>query len=147
VMDTAVHPMPGLFVLLDHIKQSDLPVAVATSSRRSYVERLLARHGLADRFDFILASEDVTRGKPDPEIYCLAAQRFGVPVSEMLVLEDSPAGLASARGAGAFAVGVPHEHSPAENLEEADLVVARLDEPALLNLIGSAQGETTRDEH
>ena len=134
-VDSAVHPTPGLFVLLDHLGRRGLPSAVATSSGRSYADRLLTRHGLADRFEFVLASEDVTRGKPDPEIYRLAAERFGVAAENLLVLEDSPAGLESARGAGAFAVGIPHEHSPAEALEGADLIVPRLDDPALLGLI------------
>jgi HAD superfamily hydrolase (TIGR01509 family) len=141
LVDTAVHPTPGLFVLLDHLARRQLPLAVATSSRRAYADRLLSQHGLLDRFQFILASEDVTRGKPDPEIYRLAADRFAVPASSLLVLEDSPAGLAAARGAGAFAVGVPHEHSPAHALNDADLVVARLDEPAVLSLIESANGD------
>jgi HAD superfamily hydrolase (TIGR01509 family) len=135
VMDTAVHPMPGLFVLLDRLRRRSLPVAVATSSRRSYADRLLRRHGLEDRFGFVLASEDVTRGKPDPEIYRRAAEQFGVPAGSMLVLEDSPAGLAAARGAGAIAVAVPHEHSPASGLQSADLVATCLDDPALLGLI------------
>jgi HAD superfamily hydrolase (TIGR01509 family) len=141
-VDSAVHPTPGLFALLDHLGRRTLPLAVATSSRRSYAEQLLTRHGLRDRFAFILAAEDVTRGKPDPEIYRLAAERFGVPAESMLVLEDSPAGLAAARGAGSIAVGVPHEHSPAENLTAADLVVPRLDDPALLRLT-----ETDRPLH
>jgi HAD superfamily hydrolase (TIGR01509 family) len=141
LVDTAVHPTPGLFVLLDHLAHRELPLAVATSSRREYAQRLLTQHGLLDRFEFILASEDVTRGKPDPEIYRLAAERFAVPASSILVLEDSPAGLAAARGAGAFAVGVPHEHSPAHALHDASLIVSRLDQPALLNLIESADGE------
>ncbi len=53
----------------------------------------------------------------------------------MLVLEDSPAGLAAARAAGAFAVGVPHEHSPADALGAANLVVPQLDDSRLLALI------------
>ena len=134
-MDTAVHPTPGLFVLLDRLRHRGLPLAVATSSSRSYADRLLVRHGLRDRFAFVLASEDVTRGKPDPQIYRLAAERFGVPPQALLVLEDSPAGLAAAVGAGAVAVGVPHEHSPAAGLTAAVLVVPRLDDPALLNLV------------
>jgi HAD superfamily hydrolase (TIGR01509 family) len=137
-MDSAVHPTPGLFVFLDHLKRRRRPLAVATSSRRSYADRLLTQHGLADRFEFILASEDVTRGKPDPEIYRAAAERFTIAADSMMVLEDSPAGVAAAKGAGAFAVGVPHDHSPAEGLRDADLIVSRLDEPALLNLIDSA---------
>jgi len=140
VMDTAVHPTAGLFILLDRLKRRALPIAVATSSRRSYADRLLRRHGLEDRFEFVLASEDVTRGKPDPEIYRTAAQRFGVPAGSMLVLEDSPAGLAAAKGAGAIVVVVPHEHSPASGLTSANLVVTRPDDPALLHLI---EGENT----
>jgi beta-phosphoglucomutase-like phosphatase (HAD superfamily) len=134
-VDTAVHPTPGLFVLLDRLDRGRLPAAVATSSGRSYADRLLIRHGLADRFAFVLTSEDVTRGKPDPEIYLKAADRFGVPSPALLVLEDSPAGLAAARAAGAFAVGIPHEHSPAEALHSANLIVPRLDDPTLIALV------------
>jgi HAD superfamily hydrolase (TIGR01509 family) len=141
VMDDAVHPTPGLFVLLDLLKHRGLPLAVATSSRRSYADRLLTRHGLRDRFAFVLASEDVSRGKPDPEIYRLAADRFSVPAASLLVLEDSPAGLAAATAAGAIGVGIPHEHSPAEGLVAAALVVPRLDDPALLDLIATTHAE------
>jgi HAD superfamily hydrolase (TIGR01509 family) len=146
VMDAAVHPMPGLFVLLDRLHRLALPTAVATSSRHSYADRLLVRHGLRGRFEFVLASEDVTRGKPDPEIYRLAAARFDVPPETMLVLEDSAAGLAAAKGAGAVAVGVPHEHSPPEGLRVADQVVARLDDPTLLRLIESPDKKPNADE-
>jgi HAD superfamily hydrolase (TIGR01509 family) len=139
VVDTVVHPMPGLFVLLDRLHLLALPAAVATSSRHAYADRLLVRHGLENRFDFVLASEDVTKGKPDPEIYRLAAERFGVPAGAMLVLEDSAAGVAAAKGAGAVAVGVPHEHSPEEGLRAADMVVARLDDPRLLRMIESRE--------
>jgi HAD superfamily hydrolase (TIGR01509 family) len=135
-VEGAVHPTPGLFALLDHLERRGLPRAVATSSRRSYAERLLRGHGLWEHFRFVLASEDVARGKPDPEIYRKAADRFGLPDMAVLVLEDSPAGVSAARAAGAFTVGVPHDHSPAEGLAHADLVVPRLDDPALLALLG-----------
>jgi HAD superfamily hydrolase (TIGR01509 family) len=134
-MDAAVHPTPGLFGLLAHVEGRGLPKAVATSSRRSYAERLLQGHGLLDRFAFLLTSEDVERGKPDPEIYRKAVERLEVAASSVLVLEDSAAGLEAAKGAGAVAVGVPHEHSPAENLHAADLIVPRLDDPAVLALL------------
>lgn len=134
-VDTAVHPTPGLIALLDHLGKSGLPAAVATSSGRAYADRLLVRHGLAHRFSFVLTSEDVTRGKPDPQIYLLAAERFRVEAGQMLVLEDSPAGVQAGREAGAIVVAVPHEHSPADALGAADLVVPRLDDPAVLALI------------
>jgi HAD superfamily hydrolase (TIGR01509 family) len=134
-VDSAVHPTPGLIALLDHLGRRALPAAVATSSGRSYADRLLSRHGLAHRFAFVLASEDVTRGKPDPQIYRVAAERFAVSAEDLLVFEDSPAGVEAGRGAGAVVVGVPHEHSPAESLRSADLIVPRLDDPAVLALI------------
>ncbi len=133
-VDTAVHPTPGLLALLDHLHRRGLPTAVATSSGRAYADRLLTRHGLSGRFAFVLTSEDVARGKPDPEIYRLAADRFAVPAGELLVLEDSPAGVEAARGAGALTVAIPHEHSPVEDLRAADFIFPRLDDPALLAL-------------
>jgi HAD superfamily hydrolase (TIGR01509 family) len=135
-MDTAVHPTPGLFALLDRLEAKRLPLAVATSSRRAYAERLLAGHGLLDRFGFVLSGEDVERGKPDPEVYLKAVARFAVPAESVLVLEDSAAGVAAGKGAGAFTVGIPHDHSPAEGLTAADLIVPRLDDPAVLALLG-----------
>jgi HAD superfamily hydrolase (TIGR01509 family) len=134
-LDTAVHPTPGLFALLDRLEHLRLPRCVATSSKRSYAQGLLTRHRLIDRFSFLLTGEDVSQGKPEPEIYLKAAGRFGVEPRRMLVLEDSPAGIAAAKAAGAFAVGVPHEHSPAEGLKQADRLVHRLDDPALVTLL------------
>lgn len=135
-VDTAVHPTPGLFALLDALGDRGLPHAVATSSGRDYAVGLLTRHGLIGRFAFVLTSEDVSRGKPDPEIYLKAAARFGLEPSALMVLEDSPPGIAAARAAGAFAVGIPHDHSPPDGLGAASLVVPRLDDPAVLARLG-----------
>ena len=144
-IDTAIHPTPGLFALLAHLKHRGIPRAVTTSSRRAYAERLLIGHEILDQFTFLLTSEDVTKGKPDPEIYLKAAQRFGVEPANLLVLEDSPPGLAAARAAGAFAVGVPHEHSPAEALTDAHLIVPSLDDPALLAKIDGTNSRPERN--
>ncbi len=136
LVDSAVNPTPGLIHLLDLLDGRAMPLAVATSSHREYAERLLSHHKLIERFALILAREDVTRHKPDPEIYATVAARFGIDAPSLLVLEDTPTGLASAKGAGAFAVGVPHLHSPASDLEAADLIVESLDHPLLLARIG-----------
>jgi HAD superfamily hydrolase (TIGR01509 family) len=134
LMDTAVHPTPGLFALLAHLEHRQVPRAVATSSRRDYAQQLLEKHGLLSHFAFLLTAEDVAHSKPDPEIYQKAAARFGIEPSELLVLEDSPAGVASARAAGAFTIGVPHEHSPASGLAAAHRIVERLNAAELLAL-------------
>jgi len=139
VVDTDVSPSPGLLELLDHLKSRSIPAAVATSSRRVYADRLLNGHAIRDRFAFVLASEDVQNGKPDPEIYLKASARLGKDPKSVLVLEDSRAGVEAARAAGAFVVGVPHEHSPADGLHRADLIIPRLDDPALLARLGRSE--------
>ena len=115
-----------------HLGRLGLPLAVGTSSGREYAERLLRGHGLRDRFAAVLCREDVARHKPDPEVYRTAAARLGVEPSALMVLEDTPTGLAAAKAAGAFAVGIPHNYSPASDLAGADLIVPKLDDPALL---------------
>lgn len=135
LIDTAVHPTPGLFSLLNHLEKARIPRAVCTSSRRSYADRLLGNHGLAHHFSFLLCAEDVTNSKPAPEIYLKAASQFGISPQEMLVLEDSPAGLAAGKASGAFVVAIPHEHSPAEELRTANLIVTRLDDRAVFAAI------------
>lgn len=140
LLETAVQPSPGLFTLIDRLDRAGLPRCVATSSRRDYARDLLDRHDLRDRFAFILGAEDVARSKPNPEIYQNAADRFGIEPGQMLVMEDSPAGIAAARAAGAFAVAIPHEHSPPEGLAHADWVLPRLDDPELLRWVAGPGG-------
>jgi HAD superfamily hydrolase (TIGR01509 family) len=129
------HTMPGLRQLLDHLESRGIPRAVATSSSRKDAEALTTHHGIRPYFSFLVTSEDVSRGKPDPEIYRTASARLGVDPVRVLVLEDSAAGLQAARAAGAFAVGVPHRYSPPEVIAHADMIVASLHDERLLSLL------------
>lgn len=128
-------PMPGLHRLLDHIDEHELPTGVATSSGRRYLEGILTRFQLHDRFDVTLTAEDVTHGKPHPEIYHKAAERLGVPTAEMLVLEDSHAGTTSAVAAGALAVSIPNRHSRHLDFGHAHRIVPQLDDPVLFRYV------------
>ena len=117
-------------------RTAGIPKAIATSSGRRLTEACLAPFQLAPRFRFILTSEDITRGKPDPEIYLLAARRFGVPPAEMLVLEDSQNGCRAAAAAGAFTVAVPGEHSRRQDFSVANLVIESLADRRLYEVLG-----------
>ncbi len=128
--------MPGLLELLAALEQAGIPKAIATSSGRRLTAACLAPFRLAPRFRFVLTSEDITRGKPDPEIYLLAARRFGVPPAEMLVLEDSQNGCRAAAAAGAFIVAVPGEHSRRHDFSMANLVVESLADRRLYDVLG-----------
>jgi HAD superfamily hydrolase (TIGR01509 family) len=128
--------MPGLIELLGHIEAQGLPKGVATSSDREYLHRMLGQFDLVHRFPMKLTAEDVTHGKPNPEIYLKAAQRIGVDPHEMLVLEDSEAGTRAAAAAGAHIISVPHQHSRHHDFSPAKHVASSLIDPVILELIG-----------
>ncbi len=128
-------PMPGLYTLLQHIETRGLTKGVATSSGRRYLEEILNRFELLERFHTTLAAEDVTHGKPHPEIYLTAAERLGVAPHEMLVLEDSHAGTTAGVSAKAVVVSVPNDHSRYQDFSHATYVATRLDDPQVLAML------------
>ncbi|MFN0196664.1 MAG: HAD family hydrolase [Planctomycetaceae bacterium] len=128
-------PMPGLFELFSHIEHCRIPKGVATSSHRAYLENILSRYELQPRLHYTLTAEDVTRGKPDPEIYLKAAQKLGISPSEMMVLEDSEAGTNAAASAGAYVVSVPHEYSRHHDFSRAHYIAGSLHDPFVLSLL------------
>lgn len=130
-----IEPMPGLFELLEQIELRGLPKAVATSSGRGYLEQVLDHFELRSRFDFTLTASDVKQGKPHPEIYQTAAQRFCVAPESMLVLEDSSNGTRAAVQAGAHIVSVPHEFSESHDFSGTKFKAESLTDPYILQLL------------
>jgi HAD superfamily hydrolase (TIGR01509 family) len=128
--------MPGAADLLDALERAKIPKAIATSSGRRFVKNVLGHFHLEPRFQFILTGEDVTHGKPDPEIYLKAAHTFGLPPAETMVLEDSQNGCRAAVAAGAFAVGVPGGHSVEHDFTGAALIVDSLADPRIYAALG-----------
>lgn len=126
--------MPGLESLLQRIESLNVPKAVATSSHRQFATKALGFFDLEPRFEFILTSEDITEGKPHPEIYLTAATRLDVAPREMLVLEDSYTGSRSAAAAGAYTIAVPTEHSAEMDFSHVDQIAKRLDDELIMRL-------------
>jgi HAD superfamily hydrolase (TIGR01509 family) len=122
-----VEPMPGAVGLLDAL---DLPVGVASNSPRTFVERTLAAAGLRERFGCVLSADDVAHPKPAPDLYVMLARGLGAEPADCVALEDSQTGVAAARAAGAFVIGVPSLDGI--RLDEADLVVPSLADPRVL---------------
>jgi len=132
-------PMPGLVELLSALEKNHIPKGIATSSRRAFVERVLGRFDYQAGFSPILTSEDITHGKPHPEIYLMAAERLSISPGEMLVLEDSQNGCRAAIAAGAMAVAVPGPHSRSHDFTGATLVANTLLDERIYRLLGIAQ--------
>jgi HAD superfamily hydrolase (TIGR01509 family) len=97
----------GVAALLGLLDARGLPRAIATSSSHEAVRRNLAAHGLAGRFDAVVARGDYARGKPAPDPFLRAAELLGVPPAACLALEDSPHGVRAAAAAGMVVVMVP----------------------------------------
>lgn len=99
-----VKEVSGLRTLLRDLNDEGVPCAVVSNSPRENVDFILSGLGVADCFRVILSADDVTKGKPDPELILKAAQRLGVPPYRCVVLEDSVSGFQAAEAAGALYV-------------------------------------------
>lgn len=91
---------------LAHLKAAGYRLAVASNAVRSSVELMIGKARLARYFDALVSNQDVTRAKPDPEIYQHAAARLGLTPADCLVVEDNHHGIAAARAAGAHVMVV-----------------------------------------
>jgi beta-phosphoglucomutase len=116
--------LPGVRQWLDRLKAGGWLQAMASSAPRLNLEAIADALGLAVYFAAVVSAEDVTVGKPDPQVFLAAAQRLGVEPARCVVVEDAPAGTEAARRAGMRAIGVLTLHERVE----ADIVVRTLEE-------------------
>ena len=106
------------------------PLALASSSNREVFEEVLELAGLTACFRATVSSEEVERGKPAPDVYLEAARRLAVAPEQCTAVEDSHAGIRSAKAAGMRVVAIPNAAYPPDEaaVELADIVVRSLDE-------------------
>ena len=130
-------PMPGVTAAIALFERCGLRLAIASSSPPRLIDAVCDRLGLT-RIEVRCSAMDEARGKPAPDVYLAAARRLGVAAASCLALEDSPAGIASARSAGMRCVAVPDPLLAADpRYREADLILeslTKLDEAALRRL-------------
>jgi HAD superfamily hydrolase (TIGR01509 family) len=107
---------PGLLALLDFLEACGILKAVASSSERATIDRLLGSVDLLRRFAVTVAGDEVAHGKPAPDIFLLAASRLGVDPAQCLVLEDSEPGARAARSAGMAVIIVPDIKAPSDEV-------------------------------
>ncbi len=114
LMAPALVPVPGLMELLSELRNEGFKMAVGTSGPEGNVNLVMAGLKLRPWFDVVLTGADVSRGKPDPDIFLLAAHRLELEPSQCVVFEDSPVGIEAARRAGSPCVALATTHSPEE---------------------------------
>ena len=122
-----VPSMPGLMELVTAVAGRGLPWAVATSSPLDHARVILGQLGLQAACAAVAAGDEVTHGKPAPDIYLLAAQRLGVDPARCLALEDSRPGCQAAVAAGMKTVAVPNRDTQEADFSFAHAVYASLE--------------------
>jgi len=125
-----LEPMPYAAETVRSLRGDGRSLALATSSTAEFAARALRRLELESLFDALVTGEEVERGKPDPAIYELAAERLGVHTRSCVAIEDTPAGVAAAKAAGMSCIAVPHGLSSRAVLGEADVIAADLRDAA-----------------
>lgn len=108
----------GAFELLEALSRQGLPLAVATSMKRSEAMHHLEQNGISRFFRHVAGRDDVARGKPHPDLHLEAALRLAVAPRDCVVLEDSFNGVRAAHAAGAMAIMVPDAAPPSEEIRQ-----------------------------
>jgi beta-phosphoglucomutase len=113
-----------------------VPVGVVSGAARAEIEPVLDAAGLRDAIAFVVSADDVTAGKPDPEGYlrALALLGGGVPAAEVAAVEDTEAGVASAKAAGMHVIALTRTLGP-ERLKRADAVIDALEPEVIRRLL------------
>jgi beta-phosphoglucomutase family hydrolase len=127
VVEWGLKPLPGVVAWLDQLRDAGISCAIGSSTHRLNIETGLALIGLRERFHAIITAEDVSHGKPDPEVFLKAAGRLGVAPERSVVFEDALVGIEAAHRGGMKVIAVATTNS-IDLLKDADLAVHRLDE-------------------
>lgn len=133
----------GAAELIDYLRERRVPLALATSGHRRYVDLALESADLSGVFDIEVTGDQVTHGKPHPEIYQYACERLDTPPQSALALEDAPNGVRSAIAAGMICFAVPEsaDHSGIEDAHEVlgslRQVISMLEDPSPYRLIST----------
>jgi beta-phosphoglucomutase len=124
VREQGIQPLPGVSEWLQRLHQQGWRQAIASAAPCKNVETILEALHSADCFEAMVSAEDVHRGKPDPEVFLVAAQKLGVPPKQCIVVEDALHGVEAAQAAGMKCIGVSRDGKALP----ADLVVRSLDQ-------------------
>lgn len=130
-----IKPLPGALELLRTLKKEGFRMAIASSTSSENIELVTDTLGTADCFQAVVTGHDVTEGKPNPQVFLLAARRLGVEPTNCLVIEDAVVGVTAAKRAGMYCLAVTNTH-PRQKLKEADLIVDSLEKVTIDDIKG-----------
>jgi beta-phosphoglucomutase family hydrolase len=121
-----ITPLPGVLPLLSSLREDGFKLALVSSTPLQNIQMIFSSLGIEGLFECLVSDSDVSKGKPDPEGFLLAARRLELEPRYCVVIEDAVAGVRAAKAAGMKCIAVTGTH-PKESLAEADLVVDTLE--------------------
>jgi HAD superfamily hydrolase (TIGR01509 family) len=127
VVERGIAPLHGVTGWLDELRRYGIPCAIGSSTERLNIDTILRVLGIGHYFSAIVSADDVSHGKPDPEVFVTAAQRIERDPARCVVFEDALVGIEAAHRGGMKVIGVATTN-PIELIGTADLAVRRLDE-------------------
>ena len=119
---------PAVRPTLEALRARGILTALVSSSPRKFIDRFLDETGLTELFDYTVSGEECENHKPAPDVYLRAMEALGVHPDEVLVVEDSPLGIAAGRAAGAFVLAPSVPSAPNVDQSEADACIEGLDQ-------------------
>jgi beta-phosphoglucomutase family hydrolase len=133
-----IKPLPGAIELMQALEEHSFSQAMGSSAPLENIELVTRELGIVGFFRVIVSGREVTEGKPNPQVFLLAAQRMGVKPQDCVVIEDALAGVSAAKRAGMPCIAVTNT-SPRTELTGADLIVDTLEEVTVAKLAGLLQ--------
>jgi len=128
VVEKGIGALPGVHTFLGRLKEAGVPNCIGSSTHRENITTILQVLGFAGLFGGMVTAEDVSHGKPDPEVFLKAAAKTGCAPGRCVVFEDALAGIEAGRAGGMKVVGVATTHELGTIEARCDRVVHRLDE-------------------
>ena len=123
LQEGAYKAIPGIVEMLEEINTVRIPIAIASSSPRKFIEAAVKKIGIEQYFKILVSGEEIERSKPEPDIFLKAALLLNVNPSECLVVEDSNSGTIAAKKAGMKCIGYQNVNSGIQDLSNADFIV------------------------
>lgn len=125
-LQKGIQPKEGVEQLVELLHENSIPIAIGTSSTTADTKRKLTDAGIFHNFETLVTHDDVTKHKPDPNVYLTAAEKLHIQPSQCIVIEDAPSGIEAAQRAGMKCIAVTAPYTTDQDLSEADTVVHSL---------------------
>ena len=127
IIESGINPLPGVNKLLESLKDKNIPCSIGSSTPTKNIETVIELIGLSNHFNAITAAEDVSKGKPDPEVFLKAAEKINIDPDNCIVIEDAHVGIDAGLAANMNVVAVATTHQ-LDQLNKAHLAVESLEQ-------------------